>query len=551
MYVVGYGCYTAAGRGAHALYQGLLAGRDYCTRLDATGWPVVPMTGARLCRWQEPPPGATQKEQLAQALLACLDEIRTVQPRAEEALRSPKLGVIFASTKGCIEDHVWEANFAEQSEDTLTPVLKEFLDVSGLSPRLSLCVSNACSSVHGALWLAKEWMKQQRAEHVLVVAADQVGPFVVNGFSALKTFAESRVTPFAKERQGIQLGDAAVALLLSASIESFAVISGIEIESDGFAATRSDQSGAALKHVVTKLPKPDLVIAHATGTPANDVVEDHVYGAVYGRSVPVTCTKWSVGHGLGASGGIDVIAGLEVLRHQKTFAIGNTAEADPAFSARYLVQGSSVDQGPLRRIMTSTMGFGGMHGALMLELAEPASAQNSLLGCTPSLAAVPAPEIYSFTCLIDPDVKEEPSWAARVPRWHQLDPLTFAVVEAGARLRLQDHDVWRHKPAEIWIAATEGSNVADHDFVHTGSRSPSRFVGTLPSIRSSSLALLMDWHGPVLCLVAGVETEARTREEILYHRKSSGATGPVWMVSCRTQGRGSSRRYEVTFDCFK
>src|SRR5690606_38448629 len=133
------------------------------------------------------------------------------------------------------------------------------------------------------------------------------------------TFAETRVTPFARDRQGIQLGDAAVVLIVSRTMESFASITDIAIESDGFAATRSDATGVSLRHVVAQMPRPDLIIAHATGTPANDVVEDHVYGSLFGTSVPVTCTKWSVGHGLGASGGIDVVAGLETLLQQQVF----------------------------------------------------------------------------------------------------------------------------------------------------------------------------------------------------------------------------------------
>jgi 3-oxoacyl-[acyl-carrier-protein] synthase II len=548
MYVVGYGCYTAAGKGAHALYQGLLAGRDFCTPIDATGWPAVPLTGARLCRWQETPPGETQKDRLIQALLVSLEEAKSRHPEADKALSSPRLGVIFASTKGCIEDHVWTDQFAGSRDDTLTPVLDGFIAAAGLRPSLSLCISNACSSVHGALWLARSWMQQQRADHVLVVAADQAGPFVVNGFSALKTFADTRVTPFAKDRQGIQLGDAAVALLLSSDIPSDMWIADVALESDGFAATRSDQSGTALRHVVERMPRPDLIIAHATGTLANDVVEDHVYGELFGADVPVTCTKWSVGHGLGASGGIDVIAGLEILSHQRVFSIGNTVAADPAFRGRYLVRGSSQDQGRISRVMANTMGFGGMHGSLVLERRE-----NDAAAVAARVVAAKE-EVAVYRIVVDPDVKEEPSWAMVVPRWHQLDQVTFAVVEAGSQLAALYPEVWRNKPARIWIAAAGASNGADYDFVRTGSRSPSRFVGTLPSIRSSSLALLMNWQGPVLCLVAGDRTEELTQAEVAAANRADPVPGPEWMISCRpihADVRSGKSAYEVAFSVYE
>ncbi len=373
MYIVGYGCYTAAGKGAHALYQGLLSGRDFCSPLDDSGWPAKPMTGARLCFWPETPPGSTQCEKLVQALLESVDECVKKNPNAQALLMSDSLGIIYASTKGCIEDFVWQPEFKSHEGDTLTPVLDMFVKQSGLHPKIKICVSNACSSLHGSVFLAKNWLNSGRVRHVLILAADSIGPFVVNGFSALKTFAETRVTPFAKDRQGIQLGDAAGAVLLSADPVGVghAVIKAIDIESDGFAATRSDQEGVSLRKVVqavtTEVGRPDLIIAHATGTPANDSVEDRVYGSIFGKSVPITCIKWSIGHGLGASGAMDLIAALEVLDKQKVFSIENTPAVEPNFTARYLVKGSSQDQGKIKRIMTTTMGFGGMHGALIVE----------------------------------------------------------------------------------------------------------------------------------------------------------------------------------------
>lgn len=371
MHIVGYGCYTAAGKGAHALYQGLLAGRDFCRPLDDSTWPAKPMTGARLCFWPETPPGDTQCKILVQALLESVDECVKKNPNADAMLKSNSLGVIYASTKGCIEDFVWQPDFKNRDVDTLAPVLELFVKESGLNPKVKICVSNACSSLHGSVYLAKNWLTSGRVRHVLILAADSIGPFVVNGFSALKTFAETRVTPFAKDRQGIQLGDAAGAVLLSADPVGNAKVLAIDIESDGFAATRSDQEGVSLRKVVDTVTamcdRPDLVIAHATGTHANDSVEDRVYGSLFGKSIPITCIKWSIGHGLGASGAMDMIAALEVLEQQKVFSIENTSKAEPGFTAKYLVKGASQDQGKIERIMTTTMGFGGMHGAMIIQ----------------------------------------------------------------------------------------------------------------------------------------------------------------------------------------
>ena len=64
---------------------------------------------------------------------------------------------------------------------------------------------------------------------------------------------------------------------------------------------------------------------------------------------------------------MDMIAALEVLEQQKVFSIENTSKAEPGFTAKYLVKGASQDQGKIERIMTTTMGFGGMHGAMIIQ----------------------------------------------------------------------------------------------------------------------------------------------------------------------------------------
>lgn len=526
MNVIGYGCYTAAGKGAHALYQGLLAGRDYCSPLDDSTWPAKPMTGARLCFWPESPPGASQCEKIVQALLACVEEAIVNNPAVAAILNGNDLGVIFASTKGCIEDVVWRPDFLEDPDDTLQPVLDGFLKASGIAAQQKISISNACSSVHGAVFLANSWMASGRVKHVLIIAADSIGPFVVNGFSALKTFAETRVTPFARDRQGIQIGDAAAAIVLSRSVSGVASIAAVAIESDGFAATRSDQEGVALETVVTQVlagKNPDLIIAHATGTPANDVVEDAVYGKLFGQNVPVTATKWSVGHGLGASGGIDLIAALEVLKHQMVFSIANTALADPCFKGRYLVASAPAMSDPVNRIMTTTMGFGGMHGAMVIESSETRET------CSISPAAAVGINVFKFS--VETPALAEPAWAKDVPRWHQLDDVTFAVVEALHQFRERCSGTWQEcQPALVWLAARGGSNLADFEFVSRGSRSPSRFVGTLPSIKSSSLALIMNWQGPVLCLQSGDQTAEHGLQEMFWHQQGRDGQ-PAWLVT--------------------
>jgi hypothetical protein len=146
--------------------------------------------------------------------------------------------------------------------------------------------------------------------------------------------------------------------------------------------------------------------------------------------------------------------------------------------------------------------------------------------------------------------QSEPAWAPLVARWHQLDEATYAVVEAAFRYGNEFPEEWdRVRPHSIWIAAAGGSNPADYDFVLHGSRSPSRFVGTLPSIRSSSLSLLMNWRGPVMCLQQGKETMLRGFEEIYWHLLASQSE-PSWLITTTKTLEGQQTIYKVSFFCF-
>lgn len=89
---------------------------------------------------------------------------------------------------------------------------------------------------------------------------------------------------------------------------------------------------------------------------------------------------------------------------------------------------------------------------------------------------------------------KEPSWASRVERWYQLDAAAYSIAETFSILQ----DKISKKPSLLILASPLGSMETDFQFVR-GNYSPSKFVHTLPNIRSTSLLQLMGWQGPVLC----------------------------------------------------
>lgn len=275
-------------------------------------------------------------------------------------------GVIFASTKGEHEDFIRTA----VDRDPYSELLDAFLARVGLFPRRRLVVSNACASSHVAIVLARRWL--HRMSNVLVLAADGIGPFVETGFRSLGALSPTRVRPFSADRDGLQLGEGAAALLFSKSSFSDLAVSGAATETDGQSVTRPSTDGESLRRVSACAlggKSPDFVLAHGTGTVFNDQAEGKVFETLCPLA-PVTATKWSIGHTMGASGALDLIAAAEAMRRGRLFNIGNTPVADPKLGASFLHASAPPCEGDFRRALVTSLGFGGVHAAVVLERTE-------------------------------------------------------------------------------------------------------------------------------------------------------------------------------------
>lgn len=351
--ILGYGCTTSLGPATADLWEGLVGGRDASSRFDENFHAYV---------WQD---NRDLNEQLQRALRQALDGL---DKQAIERIRDgSKLGVILASTKGAIDDFIWNASEAELLVDPYTRFLESFLARAELKPERLLTVSNACASSLSAVFLARQWLVNGIVSDVIVLAVDRVGPFVLKGFGCLRALTTEKVRPFAKARSGLRLGDAAAAIVLSRA-QGVARLEGVGIDAEGISVTRP--AAQSLKRACEKIPNsgcPDLIIAHGTATPINDPIEDQVFSALFAAKPAITATKWAVGHTLGASGAIDLIAACEAMKNQRAFCIANTDEVDPAFKGRYLLAGADVSGvGPINRVLVTSLGFGGIHAAAAL-----------------------------------------------------------------------------------------------------------------------------------------------------------------------------------------
>ena len=340
-YIQSYGCTTGAGSGTEAFFRALRSGTT-----------AVKKGVSRI-----PPPRSTTSLALATEWL--LDAFSQAIPPANS-----RLGVILASTKGAIEDYLTSSRDGswELLSDPLTPVLKNFTLKAGLKPVREIVISNACASSHAAFFLGKRWLETKVCDQVLVAAVDIVGEFVEKGFRTLRAITESIPRPFCADRDGLALGEGAAVVLLSASPSPVELMN-VKLVTEGSALTRPSDIGRGLEQACVEAVSTnpmDFIVAHGTGTKANDAVEATVFRRHF-STVPVTGTKWCIGHTMGASGAMDVIAACESLRQQRLFSIATHSQVDAKLGITLVPHyGEAV----LGNALVTSLGFGGMNASL-------------------------------------------------------------------------------------------------------------------------------------------------------------------------------------------
>ena len=462
-YLVSYGCSTAAGDGGDALWQGL-----------STTAPKGDFL------WNDHPSGQGKvKDYLVKKLLGCWEDCLAGVTESEARRTLSSLGVIFASTKGCLEDYIWQDTLDLPSGyDPIYPVLKSFLDETNIAPKKSICISNACSSSHSAICLAKKWLDKGVVENVLILSVDFIGPFISKGFSSLKAISADHPKPFSENRDGLQLGDGAAVLLLSGKHNPKNLkISGVSLVAIGKNVTRpnSEACTQALRAAITSSSVteiPDLIIAHGTATAANDSAEDGAFRELFGpETPPITATKWRVGHTMAVSGAIDLIAAAESIKRQKSFSINQSEVDDPSFSANYLRPGSKTFPERIESVLVNSMGFGGIHSSILI---EQTPCNSTTINRTQT--DKPTPRLFGKVYVHQPTFKldDQPEWSHLVKRWYQLDLAARSLVESyyyWSNLNPVYTTLMSEIPAFV-LASSEASNATDINFVGDGGTSP-------------------------------------------------------------------------------
>jgi 3-oxoacyl-[acyl-carrier-protein] synthase-1 len=234
-----------------------------------------------------------------------------------------------------------------------------------------LVVSNACISSLQGILVAQRLLKAGRYRHAVVVGADQVSRFTLSGFHSFNAISRQPCQPFDAARKGINLGEAAAAMVLTTGAGTepgnVEVVTGFSTN-DAHHISAPSRTGEGLYQAVVKALRQggggpvDFIGAHGTATIYNDEMEAHAFHRAELAEVPLHSLKGYFGHTLGAAGILEAALGIESLRRNELIVSKGYENCGTTYAMRPIVQRTP---GPLGRFLKTSSGFGGCNAAVL------------------------------------------------------------------------------------------------------------------------------------------------------------------------------------------
>ena len=406
--VTGMGVVTSLGETVDAFWDQLLAGasgisaitrfdcHDFDARIgsECTGFDPQSCIGRREMR---------RLDRFAQLALAAAVEAVSMSGIDFGSMDTTRAGVILGSGIGGLRELEDQHNRllakgpSKVSAFTI-PKLMVNAAAGNLSIRYGLhgpstAVATACASATNAMGDALQAISNGRVDVVMTGGAEAaLTPLGLAAFGSMKALStrneepERASRPFDRDRDGFVLGEGAGILIFEAleharkrGARILCEVSGFGTTADAEHLTQPSESGigaaramqAALDDANLNPDDIDYINAHGTATPLGDVAETRAVRKVFGPSADrlvISSTKSAIGHLLGASGGVELVATILGLVNSVVPPTLNLDNPDPACDLDY-VPNSPRDL-PIRRAMSNSFGFGGHNACLVVSRFE-------------------------------------------------------------------------------------------------------------------------------------------------------------------------------------
>ena len=411
--VTGMGAVSAFGLGVEPLMAGLRSGRSAVVDLSEQCCEKMPnltcLVGAPLTKQPDAKEIArkhrrTMGPTAIMSWFACQEAVRQAQI-LPELMTSGRLGISFGSTTGSVASleagfssyfrksylrEITSGNFFQIMSHTCAANMAHAFGVCGRV----LAPNAACASSTLALGLGFEAVRDGAQELMLCGGADELHVIVTGAFDMVQASScrfNDRPTetprPFDEDRDGTVCGEGAGAMVLESLDSARARGAPILAEVLGFATAADGQHLAqprsvsivqcldnALDSAGLRPENVDYINAHGTGTVLGDRAEAQAIAEVFGaaeanrttgREVLVSSLKGHLGHTLGASGALELIATLEMMAAGELIPTRNLER--PGEGCTDIEHVRRLEHRPVKTILKNSFAFGGINTVIALK----------------------------------------------------------------------------------------------------------------------------------------------------------------------------------------
>ena len=381
-YLNALGVICALGRGQDEVSRNLFAGD--CSGMRAeSGWVperVLPVAGVHGELATIPAELGQQSSRNNQLLLEAALQIEGAIRQAIHTYGASRVGIVLGtSTSGIDEasrgiahflrEQQFPGDYDYQQQELSAPAnfLADWLQLSGPA----YVISTACTSSARALMSAQRLLDLGVCDAVICGGVDSLCKLTLNGFSSLEAVSNERCNPFSVNRNGINIGEAAVLFLMSKEPAPIALLgSGASCDAHHISAPEPTGKGALQsmrKALASARLQPEQIgylNLHGTATQHNDAMESLAVASLFPHGVACSSTKPMSGHTLGAAGALEAAFCWLSLAHNRVPPHVWDGQADPALPALQWAQ--AAETLGKRCLMSNSFAFGGNNVSLII-----------------------------------------------------------------------------------------------------------------------------------------------------------------------------------------
>ncbi|MFN8242429.1 MAG: beta-ketoacyl synthase N-terminal-like domain-containing protein [Ferruginibacter sp.] len=367
VYIIADNIVSPLGATAAANFEALLAGRRGVQQQVQPALSETPFFASLF------PPGEFNSNEYTKFELLLIASIGEALAQVPVAANSARTALILSSTKGNISLLETEEPGAAVTERvSLSHSAALVAARFGFSTR-PIIISNACISGLLAMITGMRLIQAGTYDQVVVAGADVISRFVLSGFQSFQAVSAAPCRPFDAARDGINLGEGAATVILSAWQHNPAGcrISAGSVSNDANHISGPSRTGEELFQAISRClamaglapADIDFISAHGTATLYNDEMESKAIALANLLTVPLNSLKGYYGHTLGAAGLIETVISIRSLQAGKI--IPTAGFEKPGVSQPVTVADTMIEKS-MRHCLKTASGFGGCNAAVIV-----------------------------------------------------------------------------------------------------------------------------------------------------------------------------------------